>query len=64
MKSKDNKTDAWKDLKGVVWHESFRHILSVLKILARVGFKVKCGDGVERWLFPIILILSADYEEQ
>ncbi|THG93164.1 hypothetical protein EW026_g7995 [Hermanssonia centrifuga] len=63
-KSKDKKTDAWKDLKGVVWHESFRHILSVLKILARVGFKVRCGDGIERWLFPIILILSADYEEQ
>ena len=23
-----------------------------------------CADGVLRWIFPIILILSADYEEQ
>ncbi|TEB26008.1 hypothetical protein FA13DRAFT_1636737, partial [Coprinellus micaceus] len=28
------------------------------------GCWVKCGDGVERRIFPCILILSADFEEQ
>jgi hypothetical protein len=29
-----------------------------------MGCFFKCGDGAVRWLFPIVLILSADYEEQ
>ncbi|KAK7059249.1 hypothetical protein R3P38DRAFT_3303349 [Favolaschia claudopus] len=27
------------------------------------GIWTLCGDGKERWLFPVILILAADYEE-
>jgi len=25
---------------------------------------VECGDGIEQVLYPFIVILSADYEEQ
>jgi len=32
--------------------------------LSKTGCFFKCGDGVVRWLFTIVLILSADYEEQ
>jgi hypothetical protein len=31
---------------------------------SKTGCFFKCGDGVVRWIFPILLILSADYEEQ
>ncbi|KAJ3509195.1 hypothetical protein NLJ89_g5347 [Agrocybe chaxingu] len=52
------------DFKRVVWHECFRELLSSIATLSRTGFSVVCGDGIERLLFPIILILAADYEEQ
>ena len=29
-----------------------------------MGCWVRCGDKVERHLFPFVFILSADYEEQ
>ncbi|KAG1830270.1 hypothetical protein DFJ58DRAFT_737038 [Suillus subalutaceus] len=41
------------NLKRVVWHEAFLKLLELVAILK-----------IARWLFPIILILSADYEEQ
>lgn len=33
-------------------------------MLSRVGYRVQCGDGKARTLFPFVHILSADYEEQ
>lgn len=47
-----------------MWHECFIFLLASLHEAATVGEKIKCGDGVTRWLWVIILILSADYEEQ
>jgi len=38
-------------------------IESIIDLL-KIGCFFKCGDGAVRWLFPIVLILSADYEEQ
>jgi len=32
--------------------------------ISKAGFKYTTADNISRWLFPIILILSADYEEQ
>ena len=52
------------NLKRVVWHESFWEILRSIQIYAKTGFKVICGDKVECWVFPFVVILSADYEEQ
>jgi hypothetical protein len=52
------------DFKRVVWHESFRKLLETIAPYSKTGCWIKCGDGKTRRLFPFILILSADYEEQ
>ena len=54
----------WTNLKRVVWHESFLKILDSIIQLSKVGFAYKTFEGIMRLLYPIILILSADYEEQ
>ncbi|KAG2058240.1 hypothetical protein BDR06DRAFT_980503 [Suillus hirtellus] len=41
------------NVKNVVWHESFKHLLKSLAPLLKTGFWVKCWDGIE-----------SDYEEQ
>ncbi|KAF8837802.1 hypothetical protein BDN67DRAFT_991595 [Paxillus ammoniavirescens] len=51
-------------LKHVVWHESFFKLLEEVIQHARSGYVHACHDKIERTLFPLILILSADYEEQ
>ncbi|KAF7969796.1 hypothetical protein HWV62_25973 [Athelia sp. TMB] len=50
--------------KNIVWHEAFRKILEQVLKYSELGHNHKCADAVLRWLFPLILILSADYEEQ
>ncbi|KAF9231017.1 hypothetical protein BU15DRAFT_68692 [Melanogaster broomeanus] len=52
------------NLKRVVWHESFLKLLDSIILLSKTGFSHSCFDEIVRWLYPIILILSADYEEQ
>jgi len=52
------------NFKRVVWHDSFYELLDSIQAYSQVGFHIKCADGVERHLYPVILILSADYEEQ
>ncbi|KAG2109978.1 uncharacterized protein F5147DRAFT_745420 [Suillus discolor] len=54
---------SWVNFKNAVWHESFRRITLSLASKSRVGQWFACMDGVERWFFLIVLILSADYEE-
>ncbi|KAI8993803.1 hypothetical protein BD414DRAFT_456923 [Trametes punicea] len=51
-------------LKRVVWHEAFLFLLSTIAKVGKLGELFKCGDGILRLLFPIILILAGDYEEQ
>ncbi|KAG2037875.1 hypothetical protein BDR03DRAFT_933870 [Suillus americanus] len=51
-------------LKHVVWQESFFKLLEHAAQYSKTGYSHKCHNDVLRWLFPIILILSADYEEQ
>jgi hypothetical protein len=55
---------AFVDFKRMVWHESFEKLLDSIKEHSKTGFSVICGDRVERLLFPFVVILSADYEEQ
>ncbi|KAG2018372.1 hypothetical protein CC2G_007806 [Coprinopsis cinerea AmutBmut pab1-1] len=62
-KKKGSKKD-YADWKRVVWHDSFRKLLDSIRGHAKNGCWVRCGDGIERFLFPCIIILSADYEEQ
>ncbi|KAG1768576.1 hypothetical protein EV702DRAFT_1181923 [Suillus placidus] len=55
---------AYVNFKNAVWHQSFLKILACLAPLSKFGSAVKCWDDIIRIFYPIILILSADYEEQ
>ncbi|KDR67396.1 hypothetical protein GALMADRAFT_232065 [Galerina marginata CBS 339.88] len=50
--------------KREIWHEAVSQIFSSIKALAEFGAPIRCADGVERIIYPHVLILSADYEEQ
>ncbi|PBK63200.1 hypothetical protein ARMSODRAFT_1024229 [Armillaria solidipes] len=54
------------DFKRAVWHKAFEIILSSIKDRSKIGAWVQSSDpDVAPWyLFPTIMILSADYEEQ
>jgi Plavaka transposase len=52
------------NFKKVVWHEAFRKLLETIATYSKTGYWFDCADAVKQWLFPLILILSADYEEQ
>lgn len=52
------------DFKRAVWHNSFHELLESIQKLSKIGYHIGCADGVIRHIFPAILILSADYEEQ
>ncbi|KAG1864594.1 hypothetical protein C8R48DRAFT_747876 [Suillus tomentosus] len=52
------------DFKAVVWHESFKRILMCLRSKRKCGGWVEYWDELQRLMFPIVPILSADYEEQ
>jgi len=52
------------NFKRVVWHDSFYELLDSIRVHSKTGYFIKCADGVVRHLYPAILILSADYEEQ
>ncbi|KAG1902756.1 uncharacterized protein F5891DRAFT_1127421 [Suillus fuscotomentosus] len=55
---------SYTNLKCVVWHESFSILLVAIMLLSATGFAHECYDGIQCWLFPLILILLADYDEQ
>lgn len=52
------------DFKRIVWHECFRKLLKSIAEHSEKGCWIHCADGIDRRLFPCILIISADYEEQ
>ncbi|KAI6032410.1 Sec63 Brl domain-containing protein [Pisolithus marmoratus] len=53
------------NLKQTVWHESFVKLLGDVAQFSQTGYlHVSQYDKVEHWLFPVVLMLSADYEEQ
>lgn len=51
------------NFKNAVWHTAFTLFFEKIARYSKTGCWVLCGDKKERWLWPIILILSADYEE-
>ncbi|KAG1898719.1 uncharacterized protein F5891DRAFT_1129341 [Suillus fuscotomentosus] len=55
---------SWVNFKNAVWHESFAKITSSLASKSRTEQWYPCLDGIDRWFFLCLLILSADYEEQ
>jgi len=52
------------NLKCQVWHLAVFEVIRSIEALTETGYQIQCGDGVEHNIFPHILILSADYEEQ
>ncbi|KAI5981970.1 hypothetical protein EDD15DRAFT_2182044 [Pisolithus albus] len=53
------------NLKRTVWHESFVKLLGDVAHYSQTGYlHTSSYDNVTRWLFPVVLMLSADYEEQ
>ena len=48
---------------GIPW--AFLEILKTLEQYTKTGwYFTGCADRIPHWLFPLVLILSADYEEQ
>jgi hypothetical protein len=62
--AKESGKSGWANFKGAVWHEAFLQLLGSIQALSKSGYWHKFRDGEEIWLFPLILILSSDYEEQ
>ncbi|KAH9993320.1 hypothetical protein BJV74DRAFT_771000, partial [Russula compacta] len=52
------------NFKRVVWHTSFKKVIQSITMHSKSGCWLECGDGIQRRLFPVVLMLSADYEEQ
>ncbi|KAG1765483.1 hypothetical protein EV702DRAFT_981531 [Suillus placidus] len=52
------------NFKRIVWHEAFIKLFTNLDKYSKTGYSYMCYNKKLRWLFPVILILSADYEEQ
>ncbi|KAJ6469116.1 hypothetical protein DFH09DRAFT_1111256 [Mycena vulgaris] len=59
----ENGKPAFSNFKNIVWHTAFSKLLESLVHPSKVGNWTKCGDEIIRWLWPMILILAADYEE-
>ncbi|KAJ7078038.1 hypothetical protein B0H15DRAFT_789221 [Mycena belliarum] len=59
----ENGKAAFTNFKNIVWHNAFYKLLESLVLPSKVGDWTICGDGITRWLWPLILILAADYEE-
>ncbi|KAF8643940.1 hypothetical protein AX16_008766, partial [Volvariella volvacea WC 439] len=60
---KNNPTAA-ADHKQIIWHKSFKVLLQTIKLHSQTGCWFKCGNNIIRHIFPFVLILSADFEEQ
>jgi hypothetical protein len=58
------KKKGYADFKRVVWYRAFYEVLASIQQLSKLGYHIECADKVVRHIFPAILILSADYEEQ
>ena len=52
------------NFKRVIWHDSFYELVDSIHAVSKTGLYITCADGITRHLYPVILILSADYEEQ
>ncbi|KIK41608.1 hypothetical protein CY34DRAFT_85128 [Suillus luteus UH-Slu-Lm8-n1] len=62
--SKEDGKLSYVNLKRVVWHDGFLKLLETIILYAKTGYAHLCSDGIVRWLYAFILLLSADYEEQ
>ncbi|KAG2135968.1 hypothetical protein DEU56DRAFT_913061 [Suillus clintonianus] len=61
---KHTKKKSFVDFKNAVWHTSFYQLLQSIELHSKTSYWFKCGDQIQRRIWPLILILSGDYEEQ
>ncbi|KAG1908652.1 uncharacterized protein F5891DRAFT_1124360 [Suillus fuscotomentosus] len=61
---KHTKKKSFVDFKNAVWHNSFYQLLQSIELHSKTGYWFECGDQIRHRLWPLILILSGDYEEQ
>jgi hypothetical protein len=59
----ETKKTGFVNFKNAIWHAGFTIFLEKITEYSVTGCWVPCGDDILQWLWPIILILSADYEE-
>ncbi|KAG2074144.1 hypothetical protein BDR04DRAFT_1126829 [Suillus decipiens] len=52
------------NFKNAIWHESFLKLLEFVIQISRTGCWFECSDAIKCLIWPLILILSTDYEEQ
>ncbi|KAF8956124.1 hypothetical protein BDZ97DRAFT_1907300 [Flammula alnicola] len=52
------------NLKREIWHKAVYEIIHSIELHTEIGTAITCGDQVIRQIFPHILIISADFEEQ
>ncbi|KIN93937.1 hypothetical protein M404DRAFT_35575 [Pisolithus tinctorius Marx 270] len=51
-------------LKHVIWHESFKKLLLEIEQYSKTGYThTSSHDNITHWLFPGLMILSANFEE-
>ncbi|KAH6902842.1 hypothetical protein BKA70DRAFT_1111973 [Coprinopsis sp. MPI-PUGE-AT-0042] len=62
--SEDFTNKGYVNFKRIVWTDGFREVLKSVDVLSETGIRYVFYNGTSRWLYPIVLILSADYEEQ
>lgn len=62
--SEDFTEKGYVNFKRIVWTDGFRKVLDSARLTAATGLHFDFFDGSSRWLHPIVMILSADYEEQ
>ncbi|KAI6139487.1 hypothetical protein BKA82DRAFT_154160, partial [Pisolithus tinctorius] len=62
-RSKEEGKTGYANFKCVIWHTAFFQLLKKVAELSKVGYLHECYNKVLCWLFPLVLILSADYEE-
>ncbi|KAG1905440.1 uncharacterized protein F5891DRAFT_931245, partial [Suillus fuscotomentosus] len=61
---KHSKKKSFVNFKNTVWHKSFLKLLEAVIVHSKSGYWFECWDYIQHLLWPLILILSTNYEEQ
>ncbi|KAG0705638.1 hypothetical protein DFH29DRAFT_980865 [Suillus ampliporus] len=57
-------TPKFTNFKAAVWHASINKVLTLIVLPSKSGRWANCWDNLARLFYTLVLILSADYEEQ
>jgi hypothetical protein len=51
------------DFKYKVFHNVVQELMSTVRMASQVGEHMVCADGVQRRLYPSVMIMASDYDE-